>query len=90
MLVNNVGMLDGEEPIKVSGQFLKDMFFIDPLKSEFTYLGSIVVCSILEGARLTAILAPPKQGLSNYSRNPLHIIHTYVCIADGLIYNLNI
>ncbi|AQK55705.1 AP-1 complex subunit gamma-1 [Zea mays] len=32
MLVNNVGMLDGEEPIKVSGQFLKDMFFVDPLK----------------------------------------------------------
>jgi hypothetical protein len=38
MLVNNVGMLDREEPAKVSGQFLKDMFFIDPLKSEFTYL----------------------------------------------------
>jgi hypothetical protein len=34
MLVNNVGMLDGEEPIKVSGQFLKDMFFVDPLKFE--------------------------------------------------------
>jgi hypothetical protein len=70
MLVNNVGMLDGEEPIKVSGQFLKDMFFIDPLKSEFTYLSSIAVCSsllLLEGARLTAILTPPKQGLSSYS-----------------------
>jgi hypothetical protein len=59
MLVNNVGMLDGEEPVMVSGQFLAALFFFNPLNlldcapncmnyyTIVTYLSSVVVCSNL-------------------------------------------